>query len=135
MPIPNQYKSLVGSLAKATQAGRVVWRESPKSSEFIVSLKNSSIKIDRFYDDASERTCIDLTLINPAGQIAARFVVVQGEVGYEPMSTLYDLALGKARMIDETIGGIMEELESGEVIGEPPQAPPHEPVSESDIPF
>ena len=133
MPIPAHYKELVSALSDATQEGRVHWRESARGQEFVVSLKESSVVINRYVHQESDRWMISMDLKNAEGNIADSFAVMELTGDWDLMERLYRLALRRARLIDETVSEIMSELQSGEEIGEPPAK--DQPISDDNIPF
>ena len=118
MPIPEDYRDLVVKLLKASEGKRVLWTESTTATNsFRVTLKNFTITLHRGLDENTEQEWVGVEVRDGAGNRVDWFSCSKSDRDFNVVSNLYDLALRRARKIDQAVQEIAKELESQGQIG------------------
>ena len=142
MGIPPQYQEIVALLIKGSRERRVLWKEASEE-QFIIAFKEFSFVISSSGSHPEGRMVL-VELRDHQGSVIDYFSVDQRNEEYQTLSELYNMALRKARRIDEALEHIARELKGTGIIGtsppptKPPPKPPTDPTmkfDENDIPF
>lgn len=124
------YDQLLSDLLEASREGRVMWKESPRSSTFSVSLNVNSITIAQKIYTGQYEDHVDylLAISDSSGKTLDSVLYEHDNPNYSNASELFSLALRKARRIDETLDEISKQIAEGGEIG-------NSGFNEDDIPF
>ena len=118
MPIPEDYRDLVVKLLKASEGRRVFWAEpTTATNSFRVTFKNFTITLHRGLDENTEQEWVGVEVRDGAGKRVDWFSCSKSDRDFNVVSNLYDLALRRARKIDQAVQEIAKELESQGQIG------------------
>jgi hypothetical protein len=114
MSIPDNYADVVDILLHKTLAKEVLWEPTTDANVFIVSLEASSIALRQYTRDA----IISLSILNDKGERIDGFGVSNEEgLAWEIMSELFSVVRRSALAIDDTIQGILAELNKKGTVG------------------
>lgn len=129
--IPDKHLTLIDSLLQKTAEGKANWSRTGASGQYVIILEAGSIKLDQFFynhhDDTNRGYA--LTLLNSNGDRIDEIQQEEGDQHYELMKTLYDAVERDYLRVDETIDGMLSELDSKRVVGARPPEP------DDDLPF
>lgn len=101
---------LINRLIKNTEQGQVEWQRTSRDNEFKIDLKNGAVSTDSWTDD-NTLELIDFRVYNIIGDQIGSWVLSSSEDGYDLIKELHSTVNRKYLRIDETLDGMLEELE------------------------
>lgn len=121
MPIPNEYREIIGELKRATEEGRVVWN----TERFGVSVEVSGSLIELWggEDSETERGFVTCTLKDPKGHGLRRdqpldtWFVEEGDDDFAFMHLFFHAAKRQGLGIPQKLSEIADALKSSGQIG------------------
>ena len=112
----NRLSDMVISLIGKTKKDGAVWRGGNRSGEFIISMSSGAMVV-YFYHGNFNRGNIDFTIFNADGNEIESQVFIEGEAEYADLFELYSVIRRKYYKVDETIDGMLKELNSSNIVG------------------
>lgn len=113
----NSYQDLARRLAMRTTQGRVKWQRTAREDEFIVYFESYALSV-RLTAPVHDPDYCTFAIRNITGEEVDRFIVEEGDELWPLARNLWAGARRKALRIDEALAGILEELDTKEIIGE-----------------
>ena len=135
--IPETIDQIITKLHNKTKNGEANWHKTGRSSEFVLKMKSGSILVDVFEDEHGNDIA-DISIQNEDGdrvdyyRVNDSFDNDQHHEGYEKLKNLYDEIYRKYYKIEETLKGLLKEIDSDSIIGEEII---DEDTSDDDLPF
>ena len=115
--IPDTIDQIISKLIEKTSDGKALWQRGERESEYVLRFRTGTVSIDH-YKNAFDKV-IDFTVCNVDGQQVDYFEISkkENERDYNDLKKLYDVVYAKDFKIDETIEGILNELDSDGIVG------------------
>lgn len=115
----SRYVVLIDKLIQKTEEGQTVWRKAERDSAFRLNFRRGNIVIDHWTGDNNSEL-VDMIIYNERGEKvdSLNFGDIAGQVEYSRLIELYNLVRRRYLRIEETIEGLLEELDGDEIIGE-----------------
>ena len=117
MSIPRIYKDLINGLLQKSMSKEVNWDVTTNANVFVVYFKESSLILNQ-HNNQNE-AWISVDLIDYKGDIIDGFWVSGDESeDWNVVSELFSLARRSALAIDNTIQGMLKEINKDGIVGE-----------------
>lgn len=119
------FQLLVDKLKNKTLAKQAIWIKTSRDNEFRLELSKGAITTDNWVDENDGRSLVDLLIFNDNGDIIDRVVYSsEKDNDYGTLVELHSLAKKAYYKVDETLKGILEELDSDKTLGSEKTDPP-----------
>lgn len=112
----NQFRTLVGELLAMTEAGKLVWHDTPDGNRFITNLKNGLVEIAKREINADGELpelppfVYELSLLNKQGRVAEQ--VNSLDLEDAQFAELFSAARSQARGGENLLETFLQELSS-----------------------
>ena len=117
MSIPSIYTDVINGLLQKSLSKEVVWDVTSKSNIFVVYFKDSSLVINQH--DNQNDLWISVDIINYNGEKIDGFWIADNEGDdWAIINELFSIARRSALAIDNTIHGMLSEINSTKTIGQ-----------------
>ncbi|NVM61745.1 hypothetical protein FHW88_000021 [Mucilaginibacter sp. SG538B] len=113
----DEFKLLIEKLIKKTSAKQAIWSKTSRDNEYKLELQKGAITVDN-WDNGNGVDLVDITILNEYGDTVDR-VYFDGsdEDDYTLLIELHTLAKRAFYKVEETIKGIVSELDSEKTVG------------------
>lgn len=140
MPIPENYRDLMGRLFSKSEKAQANWRELPQADAFYVSVGEFAITTQLLSNLDRDIYGVRIELLNVDGESIDAFEVDSRDPeDLRKLRELHDMARRKARRIDEAIERLTAALDKEGDVGIGTTLPNGDdedtPITDDDIPF
>lgn len=113
-----KYIELIQKLIHRTINKQAIWNSTSRETEFILNLHSGSITIDSWVNDSFDN-CIDFYIRNDKGIVifSKLFNLSENPEEFHFLFNLHNVARESYFKIDDTVNGILKELDSDKTIG------------------
>jgi hypothetical protein len=110
--IEDKVVNLIERMKKLTRDDKLHWEQSNRESEFIYTFEKGKITIDNWYDYENEIPFIEFVIYNDNGAKTENLQFNHSDDSdYIIINDLYEIVYKKHIKADETLDGIMSELD------------------------
>ena len=122
--IPDYLKVLIQGLKEKTSKNEVIWQKSSET-EFKVELQSGAITADKMWLSKKSTFMLEVCVYNNRGELADRIAVSQFDEAddYKFVDDFYIVVRRKYFKVEETIKGIIDEVQKNGVIGKEEELP------------
>lgn len=112
----DKIREIIGTLISKTRARQALWRESGRYGEFLLILEDSSITVSSTHSAHNE---FNIKIFNSRGSIVIDYRANENNSTelFALLMNLYVAITEYCNQIDSTLLSILNQLNSGEVIG------------------
>jgi hypothetical protein len=142
MALPGKYVDLVSSLIERTEQGDVEWRDTSASDQLAVYLRSGDIAVDYYPEQQDPRhgtvpEMYGMTIFNNDGNKIDEITAdkTNNRDSFEILKRLYETARRNYLKVDETIEGMLEEINEDENVGGEDQDDQGTFEPDEDLPF
>ena len=105
--------NIANKLLERSRLGEVNWRTSEAENTYLVTYSRSSFLI--WSDEVAPRYFRISAMGEDGVVVDSMELQDEDDIGYEPVSTLYDLASRQAKGTDEVLDNLLQEIEGRSV--------------------
>jgi hypothetical protein len=102
---------LIDMLTIKTNNRVLTWEKTARSTEYQTELKRGRVTSDLWYIPEGEEWRADIAVYNDSGEKVEYIQASQKDTDYQTLYTLWNIINNSYLKVDETINGIMKELE------------------------
>jgi hypothetical protein len=113
--LSNKIQEVIKRLSEMTKDNKLTWEKTSRDSEYSCAFKSGKITIDLWSEPESPFTFCDFMIYNENGDQIEHLLFDKKENDYELLETLYLIVNRKYLKVDETIEGIIKELDDIEI--------------------
>jgi hypothetical protein len=99
---------LINRLKEKTESGELKWEKTSRENEFKVDMKNGAVSTDLWNEMGNE--IIDFRVYNMIGDLIGSWSYNPGDINFHSILELHTIIVSKYLRIDETLDGLLEEL-------------------------
>lgn len=112
-------QEIINKLFEKTKQKKAIWDVTSSEEQFVLNLGNSSITIEKWYDEHDFSEYYTIIMRGDNGQIVYHLTPSNSEFDetYEQLKKLFEIVNSSYYKIDETLDDILEKLSSNNIIG------------------
>lgn len=119
----SNHRLIISKLIDKTKSGKSIWRKSnqyKKDDVFVLDLQSGAVSVQEFRDGFTEEDIVMFSIFNDKGEAIVSYSTRSGlnQEDYRLLFDLHETVEDKYYKKNETVAGIIAELDSDKIIGE-----------------
>lgn len=114
--IPQNITDLIKSILEKTASRKAIWGKTSRPNEYKLLFNKGAITTDNWTAEEGKE-CADFAIYNSFGDKIDNYYASKGEKDFELLIELHNTANREFFKVDETIAGLINEINSDKSIG------------------